>query len=233
MKVTRTMSQPTVAFFDLDHTLLPADSDHGWGAFLVANGYVDADYYQRRNDEFYGHYQAGTLDIAEYCAFSFKVLADNDMATLQRWHAQFMAQIIQPVIRAEALALVQKHKDAGHIPVLISATNEFVITPIGVALGFEHIIGTTPECVNGRYTGGMTGTPSFREGKITRVQAWLSEQGHADLDDLTGCFFYSDSINDLPLLENVAFPVATNPDQTLQALALARQWPVLQLFHSA
>ena len=225
-------SHPTVAFFDLDHTLLPADSDHGWGAFLVANAYVDADYYQRKNDEFYGHYQAGTLDIAEYCAFSFQVLADNDMATLRRWHAQFMAQTITPVIRPEAIALVQKHKDAGHIPVLISATNEFVITPIGVALGFEHIIGTTPELIDGRYTGRVTGTPSFREGKITRVQAWLSEQWHADLNDLTGCFFYSDSINDLPLLEKVAFPVATNPDTRLTELALARQWPVLQLFHN-
>ncbi|GHA65620.1 haloacid dehalogenase [Formosimonas limnophila] len=223
----------TLAIFDLDHTLIPADSDHGWGAFLVRHGYVDASEHKAMNDYFYEQYQAGSMNVLEYCEFSFQVFAKNDMATLNQWHEQFMNEFVNPVIHPQALELVQRHKDAGHIPVLISSTNEFVITPIAQKLGFTHIIGTRPEMKDGRYTGNVAGVPSFQAGKITRINEWLTEQGLGTWDDLACTFFYSDSMNDLPLLEKATFPVVTNPDERLQALALARHWMILELFAGA
>lgn len=221
---------PIVAFFDLDNTLLPIDSDHGWGDFLVRKGYVDAAHYKAQNDYFFQQYQSGRMNVLEYCEFSFKVLADNEMSTLNQWHDEFMQEVILPVVLPQATELVVRHKQVGHIPVLISATNTFVITPIARRLGFEHIIGTQPTIENNRFTGKVTGTPSFQSGKVVRVDQWLQEQGINGWSDLAYSFFYTDSMNDLPLMERVTFPVATNPDSKLRELARERYWPVLDLF---
>ena len=209
----------TVALFDLDKTLIPGDSDHGWGAFLSRHGYVDASEYARKNELFYQQYCAGTLDIIEYSEFAFQVLARHPMAQLVQWREQYMAEFVEPLIRPEALALVRKHQDAGH---------EFVIEPIARRLGFEHIIGTTPEQIDGQFTGKVFGTPSFQQGKITRVTQWLQTQGLAW--DGISTFFYSDSMNDEPLLAQATFPIACNPDASLRSIALARHWPILELF---
>ena len=218
----------TIALFDLDKTLIPGDSDHSWGAFLARHGHVDAAEYARKNDYFYREYCAGTLDITEYCEFAFRVLAANPTAQLRQWREQYMQEVIEPMIRSEALDLVQKHLDVGHECVLVSATNSFVIEPIAQRLGFSHIIGTTPEQKEGEFTGKISGLPSFQAGKITRVGEWLNEQG-ADWDNVVS-FFYSDSINDIPLLEKATFPVACNPDDNLRSIALTRRWPILELF---
>lgn len=218
----------TIALFDLDKTLIPGDSDHGWGAFLAQNGFVDAVGFKNKHDYFYKQYCAGTLDIIEYSEFAFEVLTQHPMAELLQWREQFMAEFIEPMIRPEALDLVKKHQDAGHECVLISATNEFVIEPIGWRLGFKHIMGTTPEQKDGQFTGKVFGIPSFQAGKITRVTQWLNEHD-ADWNSVV-TFFYSDSMNDVPLLEKATFPIACNPDETLHGIALARRWPILKLF---
>lgn len=223
-------SQPTVALFDLDKTLIPGDSDHGWGEFLVDRGYVDSAYYASKNDYFYGQYNAGTLDILEYCEFSFKVLADNDLATLEEWRREYFDTIIAPMVRPQAVALVKKHLDAGHICALVTATNDFITAPIAHAFGFSHLIATRAEMLEGRYTGKAAGTPNFKGGKITNVDAWLNAQG-LSLDNVTS-HFYSDSINDLPLLEQATFPVVVHPDVKLTAEAKARHWPSIELFHA-
>ena len=218
----------TVALFDLDKTLIPGDSDYGWGVFLARNGYVDAAEYDQKNLEFFGQYAAGTLDVIEYSEFVFRVLAANPMAQLLRWREQFMAEMIEPMITPQALDLVQRHQAAGHECLLVSATNSFVIEPIARRLGIEHIIGTTPEQIDGQFTGRVSGTPSFQAGKITRVNEWLAQRGLSF--ESINTFFYSDSINDLPLLEKAHFPVACNPDDSLRAIALNRYWPILELF---
>lgn len=221
----------TIALFDLDKTLIPGDSDHGWGEFLCAHGYVDAAFHQQKNDYFYGQYSAGVLDIYEYCEFSFKVLADTPMATLKQWRDEYMREHIEKMIRPHALDLVQSHIKAGHIVVLTTATNDFVTAPIAARLGIEHLIATRAEIVNGAYTGKVAGTPNFQTGKVTRVQEWLAEQG-LSWDSVAASFAYSDSINDAPLLEQATFAVATNPDPRLKQLAIERRWSVLELFTS-
>lgn len=219
----------TIALFDLDKTLIPADSDHGWGEFLCSRGYVDVAFYQQKNDYFYGQYNAGVLDIHEYCEFSFKVLAETKMATLQQWRTEYMHSIIEPMIRPHAIDLVQSHIKAGHIVALTTATNDFVTAPIAARLGIEHLIATRAEMVNGAYTGKVAGTPNFKEGKVTRAQEWLAERG-LSWDSVAASFAYSDSINDAPLLEQASFAVATNPDSRLKQLAMDRRWSVLELF---
>lgn len=221
----------TVALFDLDKTLIPGDSDHGWGAFLSRNGYVDAAEYAQKNESFYQQYCAGTLDIIEYSEFAFEVLARHPMTQLLQWREQYMVEFVEPLIRPSALDLVAKHRSAGHECVLVSATNEFVIEPIGRRLGFEHIIGTTPEQRDGQFTGKVFGTPSFQAGKITRVAQWLAAQG-LSWEGISS-FFYSDSMNDVPLLERATFPIACNPDDSLRVIARQRHWPILELFASA
>lgn len=218
-----------LAIFDLDKTLIANDSDYNWGVFLGRYGYVDAAHYQAQNEYFYEQYTKGSLDIFAYSEFVFKVLADTSMATLLQWREQFMQEMILPLIQPQAMALVQKHIDIGHQCVLVSATNEFVIEPIARYFGFEHIIGTTPEQINGQFTGKVAGTPSFQAGKIARLEQWLVAQ-NLSWDTVKGSFFYSDSINDLPLLEHATFPVACNPDACLREIALARHWPILELF---
>ena len=215
----------SLAIFDLDNTLLGGDSDYLWGRFLVEQGHVDGDYYERENQRFYDEYKAGTLDIFEFLRFSLRPLAEHDMATLQQWHRQFMVEKIAPIMLPKASALLQRHREAGDYLLIITATNSFVTAPIAAALGVDHILATEPQLVADRYTGEVAGTPCFQHGKVTRLNAWLAESGH----NLTGSWFYSDSHNDLPLLEMVAHPVAVDADETLAAHAEARGWDRITL----
>lgn len=216
----------TLALFDLDNTLLGGDSDHAWGEFLVRRGHVDAEAYRQANDGFYAAYQAGTLDIRAFCEFVFAVLARNDRATLQAWHDDFMAECIEPMLLPKAFDLLAQHRASGHTLVIITATNRFVTEPIARRLGVEHLIATTPEeGPDGRFTGRLDGTPCFQDGKITRLRAWMAERG----ERLDGAWFYSDSRNDLPLLEAVANPVAVDADDTLARVARERGWPHISL----
>ena len=218
-----------IALFDLDHTLLPIDSDYEWAAFLIDLGIVDAAQHKKNNDLFYEQYKAGTLDIFEFLRFQLKPLSLYDKAQLNDWHLQFMQTRITPQIKPQALALVDHHLARRDLCILITATNEFVTAPIAQAFGIEHLIAVQLESKDGRYTGAPCGTPSFREGKITRLAAFLHDRGMR-LDQFSSSTFYSDSQNDLPLLEQVTHPVAVNPDPTLRAKATAAGWPVLELF---
>lgn len=218
-----------LALFDLDHTLLPLDSDYEWGRFLGRVGAVDADAYQRENDRFYREYVAGTMDIGEFLAFCLAPLAAHAADRLDDWQRRYMDEVIRPALRPAALELVQTHRERGDLCAIVTATNEFVTAPIALAFGIEHLIATGVERVDGRYTGRPRGTPSFREGKILRTREWLEAMGR-DLADFGESWFYSDSSNDVPLLELVTNPVATNPDERLAALAGTRGWQVLRLF---
>lgn len=218
-----------LALFDLDHTLLPIDSDFEWGRFLVRIGVLDPAIHEQENKRFYRQYQDGTLDIQEYLDYALQPLARRPRAEVHAWHEQFMIEVVRPAIRPEALDLIGQHQAAGHLCAVVTATNAFVTRPIASAFGIEHLIASEIEEGQGSYTGRPTGTPSFREGKITRTHEWL-----ASLDKSFAQFerswFYSDSMNDLPLLRQVTDPVATNPDPRLLAAALESGWPVLQLF---
>ena len=218
-----------LALFDLDHTLLPIDSDYEWSRFLVSAGKVDPDHFASENERFYREYQAGTLDITEFLAFQLAPLAALPREELDQLHARFMATVVGPAIRPAARELVERHQAAGELCAIITATNEFVTAPIARAFGVEHLIGVRVEEIDGRFTGRSPGTPSFREGKVTRVHEWLALLGYA-WGDFTVTTFYSDSINDLALLELVGRPVATNPDERLEAIARERGWPVRRLF---
>lgn len=213
-----------LAIFDLDHTLLAGDSDYLWGRFLVEKGLVNASFYERENQRFYDEYRKGTLDIHDFLRFALKPLSEYDLEYLARLHKQYMQEKILPVITKEARALLQRHRDQGHILLIITATNRFVTAPIAEELGVPYLLATDPEMRGGRYTGEVAGIPCFREGKVHRLDLWLKEQGLA----LAQSWFYSDSHNDLPLLERVNHPIAVNPDETLEAHALAKQWPILR-----
>jgi len=214
-----------LAIFDLDNTLLNGDSDHGWGEFLVQHGIVDAHTYKTANDRFYQHYQAGTLDIAEYLAFSLKPLTQHSREQLVQWHQQFMQEVITPMRLQKADQLLAQHRANGDFLLIITATNAFVTRPIAEWLGVDAILATEPELIDDRYTGKISGTACFQEGKVTRLNAWLKETGY----DLADSYFYSDSHNDLPLLKMVDHPVAVDPDTTLENYAIERQWPVISL----
>jgi HAD superfamily hydrolase (TIGR01490 family) len=214
-----------LTIFDLDNTLLAGDSDYLWGVYLAENGIVDRRHYERENARFYADYQAGRLDIYEFLAFSLRPLADNSPADLQSWRADFMARVIEPIITPAALALVAEQRNAGRTLLIITATNAFVTRPIAERLGIPHLIATEPEQIDGRYTGRVAGVPSFREGKVTRLREWLAGRG----ESLSGSRFYSDSHNDLPLLELVDEPVAVDPDDELRGIAGMRHWPVISL----
>ena len=219
-----------LALFDLDHTLIPTDSDHEWGRFLIRRGVVDEAEYQRKNDQFYADYKAGTLDIHAFLRFALAPLAAHPRDTLAQWHAEFMHDVILPKITPQAKALVDQHLDAGDLCCVVTATNSFVTRPIAHALRIDELIATELERDNaGRVTGRIRGVPALREGKITRVQAWLNARGQR-LEDFAEITFYSDSTNDLPLLELASRPVATNPGPALEAIARDRGWPVLKLF---
>lgn len=215
----------SLALFDLDNTLLGGDSDYLWGRFLVEQGLVDGVYYERENRRYYEEYKAGTLDIHEFLRFSLKPLAAHEMATLQQWHRQFMAEKIAPIMLPKATALLERHRAAGDLLVIITATNSFVTAPIAAALGVGHLLATEPALVNGRYSGEVEGTPCFQQGKVVRLNEWLAQSGH----NLADSWFYSDSHNDLPLLELVTHPVAVDADETLSGHAEARGWPQISL----
>jgi len=219
-----------LALFDLDHTLLPLDSDHAWGEFTIGLGWHESASFRAMNDRFYDQYKMGTLNLAQYIAFTTEGIRRVGKEAALAAHQRFMAEVIRPAIRPSALALLQKHRDAGDTMVLITATNEFVTRPIAAELGFEHLLAVElQKDASGWYNGQIQGTPSFREGKITRIEAWLQERG-SSLGQAERSVFYSDSINDLPLLEQVHTPIATNPDNQLLTIARERDWQTLQLF---
>ncbi|CAN5124148.1 HAD family hydrolase [soil metagenome] len=218
-----------LALFDLDHTLLPLDSDYEWGQYLVRNDIVDGRDYKLKNDEFFRQYDAGTLDIHAFLSFAFGPLSGNPRDKLETWHAAYMKEAILPMIHERARALVRKHLDAGDLCAIVTATNSFVVKPIAREFGIEHLIATEPEEIDGRFTGKVSGTPCFREGKIVRTEAWLAGLGRG-WDDFERSTFYSDSANDIPLLERVTDPVAVNPSPSLRKHAAERGWPVIELF---
>ncbi|MCM0610937.1 HAD family hydrolase [Marinobacter sediminum] len=215
----------TLAIFDLDNTLLAGDSDHAWGEFLVEEGIVDAEEYRKANDRFYHEYLNGELDILHYLGFALEPLASHNMDQLLDWRNTFMDKKVRPMMLSKAAELLDRHRDQGHTLMIITATNRFVTEPIAEALGIEHLIATEPELVNGRYTGEVAGIPSFQDGKVERLNAWLEAHGK----NLDGAWFYSDSHNDVPLLKVVSNPVAVDPDPTLEALARDQGWQILSL----
>lgn len=215
----------TLAIFDLDGTLLNGDSDYTWGQFLVEKGLVDTQVYNEANDKFFKQYQSATLDIYEYLAFSLAPLTQFSKAELTALHQTFMQEKIHPMMQKKASELLKHHKDQGHFLLMITATNQFVTRPIGDALGMDHIIAPVPEIVNDQYTGKIVGIPSFQEGKVTRLNDWLAETGHS----MEGSYFYSDSRNDLPLLELVAYPIVVDGDETLTNIAQDRGWQHISL----
>jgi HAD superfamily hydrolase (TIGR01490 family) len=217
-----------LALFDLDNTLLAGDSDYEWGQFLVDRGILERDEYESQNRAYYNQYVAGTLDIHEFLGFALRPLAAHEPADLDRWHGEFMATRIRPMIGAPARKLVQEHLAAGDLCAIITATNSFVTRPIAREFGIEHLIATEPEKRNGRFTGKVAGIPCFREGKVRRLDAWLAERGKR-LADFAESILYSDSHNDLALLERVTRPVAVDPDEQLAAAARSRGWAVISL----
>jgi HAD superfamily hydrolase (TIGR01490 family) len=216
---------PRLAIFDLDQTLLDGDSDYLWGRFLVHHGLVDAAAYEAANQRFYEEYLAGTLDIYAFCRFSFAPLAANDLARLLALRARFVAEEIEPRVAIAAPALLERHRASGDTLIITTATNRFVTEPIARLLGVEHLIATDPEFVNGRYTGDVAGLPNFQRGKVERLHTWRTQHGQSF--DRTIC--YSDSRNDLPLLEYVDEAVAVDPDDVLRGEAVRRGWAVISL----
>lgn len=218
-----------LALFDLDHTLLPIDSDYSWGEFTTKIGWTDPAVFKARNDEFFAQYKAGTLDIHDYVRFAIEAVRLQGPEKAGEAHARFMAEVIQPALREEARALVRGHREAGDEVVIITATNEFVTRPIAAALGVDELIAVDLEKgADGWYTGAIRGVPSARDGKVVRMEQWLSARGLGWKD--VESTFYSDSTNDLPLLERVDHPVATNPDARLREIARERGWRILDLF---
>lgn len=217
--------RPKLALFDLDHTLLDGDSDVSWAEFLIEEGALHPDEYHPRNQWFFERYKDGTLDIHEFLEFQLAPLAAHPRAQLDRWHEAFMQRKIRPMIHAGAADLIARHGDG--LVALVTATNRFITAPIARELGIAHLVATDIEEVDGAFTGKPRGTPSFREGKIACVQSWLATIGRR-LEDFES-WFYSDSLNDLPLLERVTHPVAVDPDATLRAKALQRGWDIISL----
>jgi HAD superfamily hydrolase (TIGR01490 family) len=228
--VTVSAEPRNLCLFDLDDTLLPLDSDHAWGEFMIRIGWVDGVAFRRRNDAFYEQYKAGRLDIHQYIAFATEALRERTSDEAAAGHASFMREVIGPRLHPAALDLVAGHRSRGDLVALVTATNEFVTAPIARAFGIDHLIAVRLErSAGGTITGRIAGTPSYREGKVQRVTEWLGEQGHqwADFERITA---YSDSLNDLALLERATEPVATNPSPALETVAQQRGWRILHLF---
>jgi HAD superfamily hydrolase (TIGR01490 family) len=219
-----------LALFDLDHTLIPIDSDHEWGEYLSRSGLVDALSFRQANDEWFAHYQAGTLDPVKYLEFAFGILSQFPREKLDQMHRDFMQEVIRPAVLQHARDLVKQHLDAGDLVAIVTATNQFVTAPIAELFEVEHLIAALPELDSaGNITGKLLGTPTYGPGKIVHTEAWLSRMGKT-LADFERSYFYSDSQNDIPLLERVTDPIATNPNDKLKAHAIARGWPILNLF---
>ena len=224
------MTARNLTLFDLDGTLIAGDSDHSFGEFMVAIGWADGDAWRRRNDEFYATYVAGALDVHAYVAFATSVWRRRAPQEQAEMHARFMRDIISPMITPQALALVKKHQDDGDLVAIVTATNEFVTRPIAQAFGVPELLAIELERdAQGAVTGAIKGVPTYQHGKVTRVEHWLAAQG-AGWGDFDRISVYSDSINDLPLLERATDPVATNPSAALESVATERGWRFLRLF---
>jgi len=228
--MTPPKSPRNLALFDLDYTLLPVDSDYEWGEFLVRAGLVDGPSYRTRNQAYFDQYKAGTLDVFEFLAFSLEPLARIPRDHLDQLHGEFMQQVITARLHPSSYALIQSHHAAGDLCAVVTATNAFVTGPIAEAFGIAHLIATVPEQTDGAFTGRVRGTPCYREGKVSRVEAWLESRGQC-LNSFARSTFYSDSRNDLALLERVTDPVATNADTALADIAASRGWRTLNLFN--
>ena len=215
----------TLAIFDLDHTLINGDSDHLWGEYMVENGIVDSQAYRQRNDVFYQDYQRGTLDNDQYLAFALEPLTRYSIEELHAWRADYVEKWIRPLIAPGTARLLAEHRERDHHLMIISATNLFVSEPIGHMLGVTTVLATEPEIIANRYSGRFIGTPTYQHGKVTALNEWIANNNH----DLAGAFFYSDSLNDLALLEQVDNPVAVNPDDDLKVIAEKRAWKIIDL----
>jgi len=215
----------TLALFDLDNTLIAGDSDHAWGEFLSNEGLVDADAHRKKNDQFYADYCSGGLDIKAYQRFALSTIAGKSIDELVPLRTRFLQEMIAPMLLDAAQALVQRHRDAGDLLMIITATNDFVTRPIADIFGIEHLIACEAEVIEGKYTGDIVGTPSYQEGKVERLMAWLEDREHS----LAGSYFYSDSHNDIALLQQVSNPVAVDPDDKLKGIALERGWQIISL----
>ncbi|MFT6432708.1 MAG: HAD superfamily hydrolase (TIGR01490 family) [Candidatus Azotimanducaceae bacterium] len=213
-----------LAIFDLDETLISVDSDHAWGEFVIRSGLVDESIHRKLNNQFYQDYRAGSLNIDNYMRFSCSVLANNDVDKLIQLRKKFIEEEIEPLVQPGALALVDSHRKAGDRLMIITATIEFITRPIADLFGIDTLIAPIPEFRNGKYTGELSGVPSFREGKVTRLKAWLKENPCS----LEGSYFYSDSINDLPLLKLVDNPIVVDPDDALLAIAQQSHWQIIK-----
>ncbi len=217
-----------IALFDLDNTLLAGDSDYNWSLFLIEECLLDAKTHHARNEQFYQDYKNGNLDIYKFLEFQLKPLSEHPVAFLDELHLKFMDKVIRPMMTQKAQDLVNQHQTAGDLCLIITATNSFVTKPIATAYGIEHLIGTDPEMVNGQYTGGVSGVPSFQAGKVTRINQWLAER-QQQLSDFKASYFYSDSHNDLPLMKLVTNPVAVDADEILAEYAKTQDWPHISL----
>lgn len=215
-----------LVLFDLDNTLLAGDSDFEWAQFLIEQGVLDREVYEARNQAFYDQYRAGTLDIRAFLDFQLKPLSRHPRAVLEAWHREFMSRKIRPIVREKARELVERHRN--DVRVVVTATNSFVTAPIAREFGIENLIATEPEQRNGEFTGAVAGVPCFREGKLARLESWLAAQGKS-LASFAESWFYSDSLNDLPLLERVTHPVAVDPEETLRAHAERHGWRIISL----
>ena len=217
-----------LALFDLDNTLLSGDSDYEWAQFLIERGVLDRAEYEAKNERFFRQYKAGRLDIHEFLEFQLAPLAHYPRAKLDQWHGEFMRTRIAPIIRAKGTELVQRHLRDKQLCAIITSTNAFIAAPIAREFGVDHLLATELEVKDGRFTGKPSGTPSFRQGKVTRLAEWLADQGRT-LASFSASWFYSDSQNDLPLLERVTHPVAVDPDEVLRREASERGWQIISL----
>lgn len=214
-----------LAIFDLDNTLIGGDSDYLWGEYLCEHGYIDSEGHRDAHRRYYEDYHAGRLDIDDFLRFQLKPLADNSLENLECWRRDYMAKKIEPILLPKARQLIEDHRRRGHTLLIITATNRFITEPIAAALGIDNLVATEPRFVAGRYTGEVEGIPSYREGKVQRMHDWLAAHGAASCEQ----WFYSDSHNDIPLLNEVDHPVAVDPDDTLREFAETMGWPVISL----
>jgi HAD superfamily hydrolase (TIGR01490 family) len=217
-----------LALFDLDNTLLSGDSDYEWAQFLIERGVLDRAEYETKNDHFFRQYRAGELDIREFLEFQLAPLARHPREKLDEWHGEFMRTKIEAMIRAKGVELVRRHLGHGDLCAIVTSTNAFIAAPIAREFGVKHLVATELEVKDGRFTGKPSGTPCFREGKVTRLEEWLADQDRI-LASFTAIWFYSDSQNDLPLLEHVTHPVAVDPDEVLRGKAVKRGWQIISL----
>ena len=217
-----------LALFDLDNTILAGDSDYNWSRFLIQEGYLDGAIHAEKNEKFYADYKAGTLDIYAFVEFQFKPLARNPRTVLNQLLKKYVEEVIKPMITEKAHALVKRHQDEGDLIIVITATNSFITKPIAELFGIENLIGTDPEEKEGEFTGKVSGLPSFKEGKVTRLEAWLKGK-NLSLASFEKSYFYSDSHNDLPLMQKVTHPVAVDSDDVLSEYAKSKGWPQISL----